>query len=121
MTELNTNIEQLAIELYEAVTNPASIAEFGIVLHVLTGHGQLIMPEHIKRQHRPAVCLELQHMFSGLKLDEGGFMITLSFNQQPETVYIPWGSILGWNWMTQKPEPKPNLAQFLQQTGEIEI
>lgn len=120
MTDMSRDLETLAMELYEARTEPSVVIEHGIIIDVATEHPQLIMPTYLKRQHRPAIRLVLQHTWNGLRLDEGGFMVTLSFNRTPTKVYIPWEAILGWRWQTEKPQPKPTLAEYLQGT-EIKL
>lgn len=119
--EMSKDMEQLAIELYEAITEPSMIYERGILMHVRTDHDQLIMPEYLKRQYRPAIALVFQYMWSGLKLDEGGFMVTLSFNRTATGLYIPWDAIIGWQWQAPEPPKKETLASFLQGTEPIEL
>lgn len=124
MTEqikMSRNLEQLAMELYEGITEPSALYQRGILIHASTDHPQMIMPQYLKRQYRNGIALIIQHMWSGLKLDEGGFMITLSFNRTPTPIYVPWESIAGWKWQEPEPPKKPSLASFLKQTDEIQL
>ncbi len=48
----------------------------------------------MKAQHPEEMTIVLQHQFWGLKVEEDRFEVGLSFNQRPETIIIPYQSVV---------------------------
>ncbi|MGF1606363.1 MAG: SspB family protein [Rhodothalassiaceae bacterium] len=53
------------------------------------------MPEHLRERYPDEMTVVLQHKFWDLTVYEDRFKVGLSFNQQPETLVIPFSAIVG--------------------------
>ncbi len=53
------------------------------------------IPQHLSARFPEEMTIVMQHKFWGLKVRDDFFEIVLSFNQQPETLVIPFSSIVG--------------------------
>ncbi|MDH5748743.1 MAG: ClpXP protease specificity-enhancing factor SspB [Rhodospirillales bacterium] len=52
------------------------------------------IPARLHAEHPSEMTIVLQHQFSDLKVDERAFSVTLSFGGKPETLYVPFSSIV---------------------------
>lgn len=52
------------------------------------------IPEFLRERHPFEVTIVLQHMFWDLKTTESGFRVTLSFNNAPETIEVPFSALI---------------------------
>ncbi len=53
------------------------------------------IPQHLINRFPEEMTIVLQHKFWGLKVRDDYFEVVLSFNQQPETLTIPFEAIVG--------------------------
>lgn len=51
------------------------------------------IPQHLRERFPDEMTIVLQNKFIGLKVDERGFVVVLSFNQIPSTLDIPFAAI----------------------------
>lgn len=59
-----------------------------------TDHPDVEMPDRLREKYPEEMTIVLQHQFWGLKSDEEGFDVELSFNQQQEHLRIPFDSLI---------------------------
>src|SRR6185369_3495255 len=62
------------------------------------------IPDHLAEKYPRELTIVLQHQFYGLSLDESGFEVTLSFDDQAERLYVPISAI------TVFADPSKNIA-----------
>jgi hypothetical protein len=53
----------------------------------------VVLPDHLKARYPQEMTIVLQHQFWDLEVDERGFAITLSFQQKPERLEIPFAAV----------------------------
>ena len=66
---------------------------FYITFH--TGHGDVNIPTHLKRQHPQEMTIVLEHQFWGLEVEDEFFEVTLGFNKTHERLHIPFAAVTG--------------------------
>ncbi len=52
------------------------------------------IPEFLRERHPFEVTIVLQHMFWDLKTTKKGFSVTLSFNNTPEMIEVPFSALI---------------------------
>jgi hypothetical protein len=72
------------------------------------------IPDYLRSQYPDEMTIVLQHQFSGLKLEDNGFSVQLSFNNVREKLFIPFASI------TTFADPSVNFALQFQNGGDEE-
>ncbi len=55
----------------------------------------VIIPNVLNERYPEEMTIVIQHRYWGLKVNDDSFEIGLSFNQKPEHLIIPYGSIIG--------------------------
>ena len=58
-----------------------------------TNHPGVTISETLKARYPDEMTIVVQHQFWDLKIEEKGFGITLSFNNIPEKLYVPYASM----------------------------
>ena len=58
-----------------------------------TGHAGVELADWLRDRFPDTMTIVMQHWFDDLEVGKDGFGITLSFNDQPEHLYIPYNSI----------------------------
>lgn len=75
------------------------VAEHGLpgnhhfVITFSTNNPKLIMPEWLRARHPESMTIILQNWFENLAVSDDGFSVTLSFDGQPQDLYIPFEAI----------------------------
>lgn len=59
-----------------------------------TKHPDVAVAGHLLAQYPEEMTIVMQHWFDHLEVGEEGFSVTLSFDNLPEPLYIPYESIL---------------------------
>lgn len=76
-----------------------------------TRHPGVEIPGHLMERYPEEMTIVLQHQFFGLKVDEKGFSVMLSFNGVRERLNIPFSSIVTFA------DPSVNFALQFQTIG----
>lgn len=58
-----------------------------------TTHRSVEIPDYLRQRYPSEMTIVLQHQFYGLKVTESQFSVTLSFNNTPERLVIPFDAI----------------------------
>ncbi|MFO1068601.1 MAG: ClpXP protease specificity-enhancing factor SspB [Geminicoccaceae bacterium] len=58
-----------------------------------TTHPEVEMPDHLRERYPGDMTIVLQHQYWDLQVDDTGFSITLSFNDQLQRLRIPYTAI----------------------------
>jgi len=58
-----------------------------------TRHPGVTMPEFLRDRYPADMTIVLQHQFWDLEVDDQGFSVTLSFNDQMQRLRVPFGAI----------------------------
>lgn len=58
-----------------------------------TDHDGIALPERLRARYPTEMTVVLQHEFWDLEVDDAGFAVTLSFDDQLERLEIPWRSV----------------------------
>lgn len=84
-----------------------------------TRHPGVGISDVLREQYPFEMAIVLQHQFSGLKVTEHDFEVTLSFNKMPETIRIPFLAIrrfsdpsveFGFQFQSPPTAPRPGTA-----------
>ncbi len=59
-----------------------------------TDHPGVVLPEHLRQRYPGEMTIVLQHQFWGLEVEEEAFGVTLSFNDVPERLQIPFQAVV---------------------------
>ena len=59
-----------------------------------TNRSDVIMPSHLREKHPEEITIVLQHQFWDLKVDHHKFEVTLSFNDNLETLIVPFAAMI---------------------------
>ena len=59
-----------------------------------TNYPGVDFPEAVKRANPKEVTIVLQHQFWDLKVDDAGFSVVLTFQDIPQTIYVPFKALL---------------------------
>jgi len=76
----------------EAAKNGLSGAHHFYVTYYTQADG-VEMSERLRGQHPEEITIVLQNQFEDLQINENDFQVTLSFNQQPERLTVPFEAI----------------------------
>jgi len=60
-----------------------------------TNHPGVILPEHLGTRYPREMTIVIQHQFWDLKVHEDRFEVSLSFNQKPSHMVIPFAALTG--------------------------
>ena len=58
-----------------------------------TRHPQVRMPDYLRERYPNEITIVLQHQYWDLEVDEEAFAVTLSFNDVPERLTVPFRAI----------------------------
>jgi hypothetical protein len=64
---------------------------FYITFH--TGHAGVELPDFLRERYPGDMTVVLQHQYWDLEVDDDAFAVTLSFNDQPHRVRVPFSAI----------------------------
>jgi hypothetical protein len=53
------------------------------------------LPDHLRERYPEEITIVLQHEFWDLDINDDGFSVTLSFNNNREFIGVPWAAITG--------------------------
>lgn len=59
-----------------------------------TEHGGVVMPAFLRERYPAEMTIVLQHQFWGLDVGRDAFAVTLSFNDQPQRLTVPYDAVL---------------------------
>lgn len=62
-----------------------------------TNHPGVIIPEYLKKEYPEEITIVLQYQFWDLKVYENLFHVSLSFEDQDETLTIPFSSLINFS------------------------
>jgi uncharacterized protein len=79
-----------------------------------TSHPGVDIPAHLRERYPVEMTIVLQFQFYGLEVTEDQFAVTLSFNNIPERLTIPFAAL------TIFADPSVNFALQFQPSGEAE-
>ena len=51
------------------------------------------LPEYLLEKYPEEMAIVLQHQFWGLEVDAGGFSVSLSFQNKPERLHVPFAAL----------------------------
>jgi hypothetical protein len=58
-----------------------------------TRHPGVAIADWLRERYPEEMTIVIQHWFSGMEVSDGGFAITLNFNNQPEPLVIPFDAV----------------------------
>jgi hypothetical protein len=96
----------------EKVTKNGLPGEHHFYITFLTEHPGVEIPTHLKEQYPQEMTIVLQYQFFGLRVNEDGFSVMLSFNNIRERLAIPFAAI------TTFADPSVNFALQFQSADD---
>jgi hypothetical protein len=69
------------------------LGEHHFYITYLTGHPDVVMSDKLRASHDEEITIVLQNQFESLQVMETAFSVRLSFNQEPETLIVPFEAI----------------------------
>lgn len=95
------------------VQNSGLLKDHFFYISFITNHPLVILSPKMKNRYPEEITIVLQHQFEDLKVEKEGFSVKLSFDKQPEVIYIPF------NCITSFTDPSVNFSlQFKQQINQ---
>ena len=76
------------------------VAEHGLpkdsffVINFSTAHPDVELAAHLRAQHPDNMTIILQYWFKDLEVGDHGFRVTLNFQDVPQTLFVPYQSII---------------------------
>ena len=67
------------------------------VMDFRSDHPGVEIPDRLREQYPEEMRIVLQHWFEDLTVGDAGFWVTLSFNNVPEHIYVPFASLLNFS------------------------
>ena len=67
------------------------------VMDFRSDHPGVEIPGRLREQYPEEMRIVLQHWFEDLTVGEAGFWVTLSFNNLPEKIYVPFAALLNFS------------------------
>jgi hypothetical protein len=58
-----------------------------------TGHPDVEMPDFLRERYPDEITIVLQNQFSGLRVDEDAFDVTLTFQKVPAALHVPFAAL----------------------------
>ncbi|MBI3710843.1 MAG: hypothetical protein HY246_24620 [Proteobacteria bacterium] len=90
MEEALRRVPRQALEL---VARKGLPGQHHFYLTFRTGHPGVVMPDYLRQRHPQEMTIVLQHQFWGLEVGQDSFTVSLSFNQAPERMTIPFAAL----------------------------
>ena len=102
MTEHELRYDRMVEEALLGVVRRAltSVAEHGLpgnhhfYITFRTDHPEVVLPDHLRQRYPGEMTIVLQHQFWGLEVEEEAFEVTLSFNDVPERLVVPFEAVV---------------------------
>lgn len=69
------------------------LGEHHFYITYLTKHPDVVMSDKLRAAHDEEITIVLQNQFESLQVMETAFSVRLSFNQEPETLIVPFEAI----------------------------
>jgi hypothetical protein len=91
-----------------------------------TTHPGVIMPPYLKEEYPEEITIVLQYQFWDLKVYDHLFSVSLSFNDQDETITVPYSSIINFSDPSENfsleftPETSNNAPSSISEKSEKE-
>ncbi len=109
---LVSSMRQLVLRILAEVEERGLEGDNHFLISFLTEHGDVRLPPRLHAQHPKGMTIVLQHEFHSLKTDAEGFSVTLSFDNRPESIYVPVESIVAFadpstDFRLAFPSPEP--------------
>ena len=83
------SMHQVVIEVLSHVEQHGLCGENHFVIKFSTDHDNVRLPPHLLEQYPNSMTIVLQHQFENLKVNQAGFAVTLSFDDRPESIFVP--------------------------------
>lgn len=109
---IESALRDVVRETLSTVAKNGLPGEHHFYITFLTHFPGVEIPDYLKKQYPEEMTIVLQYQFFGLKLDEDGFSVMLSFNNVKERLHIPLEAI------TTFADPSVNFALQFQTGGE---
>lgn len=102
MTEHELRYDRMVEEALLGVVRRAlnAVAEHGLpgnhhfYITFRTDHPDVVLPDHLRQRYPGEMTIVLQHQFWGLEVEEESFQVTLSFNDVPENLVVPFQAVV---------------------------
>ena len=79
--------------LSQIADSKALPGEHHFFITFITGHPGVTIPTYLKQQYPSEMTIVLQYQFSDLEVDNEKLGVTLSFNNKPERLIIPFDAV----------------------------
>lgn len=89
-----------------------------------TNRPDVMIPGYLRERHPEEITIVLQHQFWDLVVTDRGFKVSLSFNDNPEIIEVPFGALLNFVDPSQKfilkflPSPAPEMDESTRPTDD---
>jgi hypothetical protein len=101
MSDNELRYDRMVEDALRSVVNRALVhaAERGLsgehhfYITFLTGHPDVVIPDHLRSHYPNEMTIVLQHQFWGLEVGPETFGVTLSFANQPERLTVPFAAV----------------------------
>ncbi len=91
---LNRAMQHLIASALRHVAEHGLPGESYFVINFSTDHPEVELAEHLRKQHPKQMTIILQYWYKDLEVGENGFRVTLSFQDIPQSVFVPYQAII---------------------------
>lgn len=90
---VETALRNVVKETLNQVARDGLPAEHHFYITFDTSDERVEIPDYLHKRYPSEMTIVLQHQFYGLKIEEDRFSVTLSFNNSPERLVVPFDAI----------------------------
>jgi hypothetical protein len=87
-------LRRVVREVLEEVAHTGLPDPHHFYISLRTNYPGVQFPETVKKTNPKEITIVLQHQFWDLKVTEEGFSVVLTFQDIPQTVYVPFNALL---------------------------
>ena len=94
---INKSSLSIVIKALQTLEKTKNSYGHSFYISFVTTHGDVNISHSLLKQYPEIMTIVLEHQFEALKTTKIGLEVTLYFNGIPETLFIPWNSIVAFN------------------------
>ena len=94
---INESALSIVIKALQTLEKTRNAYGHSFYISFVTTHVDVTISDSLLKQYPEIMTIVLEHQFEAIKTTKIGLEVTLYFNGIPETLFIPWHSIVAFN------------------------
>lgn len=90
---VETALRRVVQDVLANVARDGLVGEQHFYITFRTSDSQVVLPDYLRSRYPVEMTIVLQYQFYGLEITDQAFQVTLTFNNVPERLVIPFASI----------------------------